>query len=369
VEDRYAAVITGPGAAPVLVDLGAAAPIDGAVRTWRADVFRGEHSEKSWQTIAATLWKPLVPALPKRTARVWLSPDGELARIPWHLLPTTDRATRHILVSQCDSAREVAALSSPQKGAGTARPVLFLAGGVDFDAGAAAPGVRRGGEFEKLPGTAGEIARLRALAEKGGFDVAVASGSDASKERVRMELQKAAFAHLATHGFFFQERPAPSSRGRDTEPDASARRTAGRNPLVESGIALAGANLRDVTTQEAKGLLTAEELVGLDLSHCQLVTLSACDTGRGEEVTGQGVMGLRAACLAAGARSMVMSLWTVPDESTAKLMQAFYANLWEKKLPRVEALRRAQESVRDDPSGSFREPIHWAGWVLAGEGW
>ena len=56
-------------------------------------------------------------------------------------------------------------------------------------------------------------------------------------------------------------------------------------------------------------------MVGIDLTRCRLLTLSACETGRGEEVTGQGVIGLRAACLAAGARSMVMSLWMVPDKS------------------------------------------------------
>src|SRR5262249_36836485 len=133
--------------------------------------------------------------------------------------------------------------------------------------------------------------------------------------------------------------------------------------------ALAGANNRDASTMEASGLLTAEELVGIDLSSCELMTLSACETGRGEEVTGQGIIGLRAAVMAAGARSMLMSLWKVPDESTVKLMEAFYTNLWVKKMSKVEALIKAQEAIRDDPSGRYREPIHWAAWVLAGESW
>jgi len=116
-------------------------------------------------------------------------------------------------------------------------------------------------------------------------------------------------------------------------------------------------------------LLTAEELVGEDLNHCQLITLSACATGRGAAINGQGVMGLRAAFMAAGARSLVLSLWRVPDESTRLLMTAFYRNLWEKRLPLVLALRTAQEEVRHDLSGRFRPPVHWAGWVLAGQGW
>ena len=64
-----------------------------------------------------------------------------------------------------------------------------------------------------------------------------------------------------------------------------------------------------------------------------------------------------------------MSLWTVPDESTELLMRAFYTGLWRGHLPPALALRRAQETVRDDPSGSFADPIHWAGWALAGRGW
>jgi CHAT domain-containing protein len=80
-------------------------------------------------------------------------------------------------------------------------------------------------------------------------------------------------------------------------------------------------------------------------------------------------MGLRASIAASGARSVIMSLWKVPDESTSRLMQAFYTNLWQKKMRPSVALQQAQQSIREDPSGRFRAPVHWAGWVLAGEGW
>src|SRR5579885_3255622 len=115
--------------------------------------------------------------------------------------------------------------------------------------------------------------------------------------------------------------------------------------------------------------LTAEEMVGLDLGRAELMTLSACETGLGEQATGQGVLGLRASIMAAGARSIVMSLWKVPDESTLKLMQEFYTNLWVKKLPRIEALKKAQEAVRNEPYERFASPIYWAAWVLVGKGW
>lgn len=122
----------------------------------------------------------------------------------------------------------------------------------------------------------------------------------------------------------------------------------------------------DPVTLERSGLLTAEETTSLDLTHCELVTLSACDTGRGEEVTGQGVLGLRAAVKAAGSRSFLMSLWKVPDRPTADFMEAFYNNLWTKRMNKADALVNAQKAVRD---GGYPDPINWAGWVLVGDAW
>jgi CHAT domain-containing protein len=80
-------------------------------------------------------------------------------------------------------------------------------------------------------------------------------------------------------------------------------------------------------------------------------------------------MGLRASVIAAGARTMVMSLWKVPDEATVKLMEEFYQNLWVRKMPKAEALLRAQEAVRDDSSAKYKLPVNWAAWTLVGEGW
>jgi CHAT domain-containing protein len=97
--------------------------------------------------------------------------------------------------------------------------------------------------------------------------------------------------------------------------------------------------------------------------------LSACDTGRGEEVVGQGVLGLRSALMAAGSRAMVMSLWKVPADSTRKLMEAYYDHLWREHLSPAEALLAAQRALRDDPTGKFTAPLYWLAWVLVGQGW
>src|SRR5262249_23629800 len=102
------------------------------------------------------------------------------------------------------------------------------------------------------------------------------------------------------------------------------------------------------------GLLTAEDVVGLDLLDTELVVLSACDTGLGEIHVGEGVMGLRRAFIVAGARTLVMSLWKVPDLATAFLMDRLYANRLTCGLDRDLALREAQRATRDVTVGQLR---------------
>ena len=114
----------------------------------------------------------------------------------------------------------------------------------------------------------------------------------------------------------------------------------------------------------------------LDLRGVELVVLSACDTGRGWVAGGEGVFGLQRAFQVAGARSVVATLWSVNDASSQALMSQFYRNLWEKKLPKAEALRQAQlwmlkeggsrGVVRAESDGPA-PPYYWAGFVLSGE--
>ncbi len=101
------------------------------------------------------------------------------------------------------------------------------------------------------------------------------------------------------------------------------------NPLLRSGIALAGANnaLKFGGTEKSDGIVTAEKILSLKLRGTDMVVLSACDTGLGEVKTGEGVYGLRRAFTQAGTRSLVMSMWQVPDQERKELMVEFYKNL------------------------------------------
>ena len=205
----------------------------------------------------------------------------------------------------------------------------------------------------------------------------VLTGAAASEDRFKLEASGKRVLHLATHGFFLQgDCRSGDAQGRGigglaVQPASQSRSGApmGANPLLLSGLVLAGANRAgDPSSEGEDGILTAEELASLDLSGAELVALSACDTGLGTLQTGEGVMGLRRALEIAGARTVLMSLWPVPDYEAMQWMTAFYqARLGGSRV--VDASQRASVSAL----ARLRErklPTHpylWAGFVAAGD--
>ena len=144
----------------------------------------------------------------------------------------------------------------------------------------------------------------------------------------------------------------------------------GQSLLLRSGLALAGANtwLRQPEEEQAlpveaeDGLLTAEDVAGLDLLDTQLAVLSACETGLGDIQIGEGVFGLRRAFVVAGASTLLMSLWQVPDRQTQELMEDFYRRLLAGEA-RSDALRAAQLALKS----KCPEPFFWGAFICQGE--
>jgi CHAT domain-containing protein/tetratricopeptide (TPR) repeat protein len=136
-----------------------------------------------------------------------------------------------------------------------------------------------------------------------------------------------------------------------------------KDPLLRSGLALAGANLG--RNGDDDGVLTALEAAYLDLSGTKLVVLSACDTGVGELKNGEGVQGLRRALVLAGSESQVMSLWPVSDAAAKDLMIPYYKALQQGE-GRSEALRQVQLRILRERRGS-RHPFYWAAFIQSGE--
>ena len=115
------------------------------------------------------------------------------------------------------------------------------------------------------------------------------------------------------------------------------------------------------------GVLSAYEATGLNLHGTELVVLSACETGRGQIANGEGVFGLRRAIQEAGARTILMSLWSVPDRETQELMALFYSK-WLAGEDKHQALHEAEMELRAKVKARYGEdrPFYWGGFILVG---
>lgn len=135
--------------------------------------------------------------------------------------------------------------------------------------------------------------------------------------------------------------------------------------LIRTGLFLAGSGSPSPVNR-ANGILTAYEASGLDLQGTELVVLSACDTGLGESENGEGALGLRRALHEAGAKAILMSLWSVPDRETEELMSDFYRR-WLGGAEIHDTLRAAESELREKVIERYGHdvPKYWAGFVLS----
>ena len=198
--------------------------------------------------------------------------------------------------------------------------------------------------------------------------VQVLTGSQATENALK-QLHGPSILHIATHGFFDknQSLDLTDSAGA-VEPGAISKDRAKatgirtENPLLRSGLALAGFNRRQSGSED--GVLTALEAAGLDLRGTKLVVLSACKTGLGDVANGEGVYGLRRAFAIAGAESQLISLWVVNDLGTKDLMVDYYQHL-QNNVGRSAALRQTQ--LRMLKSQQYHHPHFWAPFIASGD--
>jgi CHAT domain-containing protein len=305
------------------------------------------------------VWEPVRKLLPEGTETVYVSPAGDLARLPWAALPGDKDGT--VLLEQYTLAvvphgpfllERLLYPAKPADGPGR----LLAVGGVTYGDD---PRPKEG--YPYLPGSAAELQQVLALA--GSRPKASLEKDQATVDALLKELPRARYAHLATHGFFNGtayrqevERIRKQRKAWVFDPNLVTQRVgvAARSPLGFTGLVLAGANQ---PTKEDNGILTGEGLVELPLERLELVVLSACETGLGAAVgREEGVAGLQRAFHLAGARNVVVSLWHVDDAATLVLMEEFYGRLWdkEKPLPPSQALRQAQLAVLRDPERVFK---------------
>jgi CHAT domain-containing protein len=223
--------------------------------------------------------------------------------------------------------------------------------------------------FKFLPGALAEGNLLVQIADLN--PVQIFSETEAT-EGLLKNIHGPRILHIATHGFFLppeqDNKPnasAPSRSTRSVESDDADAIKMGiqRNPMLRSGIALAGAN-RGLGGDDEDGILTAEELAQVDLRGTELVVLSACETGTGDVTSSEGVFGLRRALMLAGSRSQLVSLWRISDQGTSLLMSEYYRAL-KSGVGRARSLQLAQDKLRH--SASTSHPYYWAAFIPLGD--
>ena len=353
-QSRVAAFVVRHDRPVAWVDLGPNADIDAAIEVWRTGFGIGDQSQRSAAALRQRIWQPLEASVAGATTML-ISPDGELAKLPWNALPGKTQGSYLI------EERAIAVIPVPQAlpellakhAAANTAPSLLLVGDVDYGgdpgpllASNQSQRAVRGGsmKWNTLPGTRAEILAIQDSFEQKFSDGKVTQlrKQQATAEAVRQSAPKYRYLHFATHGFFADPKIrsilAPSDKpNSNIDRSAMLQRATGEHPGLLSGIVLTGANQPPVEGK-GDGILTALEVGELDLGGVELATLSACETGLGKTAGGEGVLGLQRAFQTAGARTTVTSLWKIPDDATRSLMIDFYENLWTKKMSKIEAL-------------------------------
>jgi CHAT domain-containing protein/Tfp pilus assembly protein PilF len=212
-----------------------------------------------------------------------------------------------------------------------------------------------------LPGTQLEVEVLDRLLKKKQW-VSNTYLAEEANEKVVKSVDSPRLLHIATHGYFMTDLPV-ADNGRAY---GIHLQNISANPLLRAGLLLAGAersiHQKNPTDWQAEdGILTAYEAMNLQLNGTELVVLSACETGLGDIKNGEGVYGLQRSFLVAGAQNVLMSLWSVSDNSTAELMQYFY-QYWLSGQNKHVALRNAQLAIKEQRP----DPYYWGGFVLIG---
>src|SRR5215468_8552168 len=389
---RYLVYLLSAQGPPKWADLGEAAPIDVAIDAWRKALRDPQRTDvkRLARAVDDKVMRPvrsLIDELHGETRHLLIAPDGLLNLAPFAAL--VDEHNRYLveryMISYLTSGRDLlrTPIQRPNRNAAliVANPDFGRAAGVASPLAQVSENSRadkQSGDqsqvkthsarivFQPLPGTEGESTAIKTVLPE-----AKALLWRQATETAIKQARAPRILHIATHGFFLSnEETAPAEATESFAEDPRrmsdlrlSRWTAYiKDPLLRSGLALAGANLNN--SGDDDGVLTALEAAGLDLWGTDLVVLSACDTGVGDVMSGDGVHGLRRALVLAGSETQVMSLWPVSDRVTRELMAAYYNGLT-RGQGRGEALKRVQLRMLKDVRR--RHPFYWAAFIQSGE--
>ncbi len=342
---KYVAVVLKDSKA-TMVELGDAQLIHDAVKIFRDKTIARKPENEAYNIV----WKSLDAQL-SGVKKLYLSLDGLYHQLSINSLKDAsgayliDKYTISFLGNTKDIVDVKQTLAAAKKPASA-----FLIGN---------PAYGKNGVVNQLPGTEAEVNNIKKILNASQVKNTVLIGNAATEAEVK-KVNSPSILHIATHGYFLadlSEVEVNKVLGVDVS-------VAKQNPLLRSGVLLANCeNVFDEnyhpTTGTDNGILTAYEALSLNLDKTDLVVLSACETGLGSVKQGEGVFGLQRSFLIAGAKSIIMSLWSVSDEATMELMTLFYIN-YSKTGNKEQAFAQAQKQLKT----KYKEPFYWAAFVM-----
>lgn len=424
----YAAFWMGPDGALAAVPIGPAKRIDSLTKRWAGDIANGGAGaagegraetvcRASGAALRRSVWDPLSRYL-AGLERVFVVPDGTLDLVNLAALPRDGGGYLiesdpevHVLSAERDLCRYgsgqptgngLLALGGPsfdEPEATGSDPASSASTGAQFDAPRSLQLTRgprgsngevaserplpdceafRALRFRSLPEAALEVREI-ASAWGDSLHTVVLTGPSAGESALKRLAPGRRVLHLATHGFFLDAgqclATGSGTRGiggvsSGAVPLRHASSLSVQNPLLLSGLALAGANLRaSAGPDQEDGILMAQEVASLDLSGVEWVVLSACDTGVGALQPGEGVVGLRRAFEIAGARTVFMSLWEVQDRTAREWMRNLYEDRYRRHMSTADSARDAALRMLRERRAQSRSthPYFWAAFVAAGD--
>ncbi len=331
-------------------------------------------------------WKPVAEMIPPQTRTIYFAADGIYNKVNLNTLyePGTGigildqyeirllSSTRDLIAEKTETIidyKQAWLFGFPTYTLGVDRNKILKGETADMKVSKTSDQVPFTENIRALPGTLQEVNILSGMLSKEHWVVHKYVKDEASEEVIK-GVRNPTVLHFATHGFFMSDL--------DIEP-GNAQKAFGiniqnvrANPLLRSGLLFAGAantisgkDLYQPTeindAYQGDGILTAYEVMNMDLDGTELVVLSACETGLGEIKNGEGVYGLQRAFLVAGAQSIIMSLWKVNDHSTQQLMELFYKN-WVSDVDKYTAFTQALRTFKN----TMKDPKQWGAFVMIG---
>jgi CHAT domain-containing protein len=393
------------------VVLGSGEEIDAKIADWHREAGGGPRSHgrqaahdaycEAGRALRKAVWDPVAAGL-ENAERIFLVPDGALALLNFYTLP--DDGVGYLiekvpLLQLLSTERDlIQSPLAPTHGTG-----LLTAAAPDYQElpaasrqalpAAAEPSLTRGNPcgqfktlwFDSLPGARAEELKVARLWRKYGAKLDAAHpggdqppkiielvGAAATEEALRRLAPGCNTLHIATHGFFLGAEclGRRANAGAATPDELSLGEVMTESPLLLSGLAFSGSNLRDrARSSNEDGILTAEEIAAMNLAGVDWVVLSACQTGLGKVEAGEGVFGMRRAFQVAGVRSVVMTLWAVDDAATAQWIETLFEHRLHRGQTVAEAVRSSSLDMlrqRRD-AGLDSHPYYWGAFVSTGD--